>query len=111
MNKILMVLEFMFGCWHGNLSRPFTLSGWTYEVCLSCGRKFAYDRAEFSCGRNAASEFARHENSSDTGPATLARRNAQPKTLDIEARGEVPGLNRLRLGLIRCRGSAGIGIQ
>ena len=46
MNKILMIFEFVFGCWHGNLSRPFTLSGSTYEVCLNCGKKFMYDRAE-----------------------------------------------------------------
>jgi hypothetical protein len=51
MKKIMMVLEFVFGCWHRNLSRPFTLSGWTYEVCLSCGRKFAYDRAEITLGQ------------------------------------------------------------
>ena len=31
------------------LSRPFTLSGWTYEVCLKCGKKFAYDRADIGC--------------------------------------------------------------
>ena len=45
-HKILAAFEFLFGCWHRNLSRPFTLSGWTYEVCLNCGKKFAYDRAE-----------------------------------------------------------------
>src|SRR5216684_8469797 len=33
MNKLLMIFEFVFGCWHRNLSRPFTFSGWTYEVC------------------------------------------------------------------------------
>ena len=43
---ILTAFEFLFGCWHLKLSRPFTLSGWTYEVCLTCGRKFAYSRAE-----------------------------------------------------------------
>ena len=56
MNKILMVFEFVFGCWHRNLSRPFTLSGWTYEVCLSCGREFAYDRVEIN------TEVARRKN-------------------------------------------------
>jgi len=50
MSKILVVFELIFGYWHRNLSRPFTLSGWTYEVCLNCGRKFAYDRAEISSG-------------------------------------------------------------
>ena len=50
MNKVLMILESIFGCWHRQLSRPFTLSGWTYEVCLSCGKKFAYDRAKICSG-------------------------------------------------------------
>ena len=39
--------KFLFGCWHRNLSRPFTLSGRTYEVCLSCGKEFAYARVDF----------------------------------------------------------------
>ena len=45
-NTVLLAFESLFGCWHRNLSRPFTLSGWTYEVCLTCGKKFAYDRAD-----------------------------------------------------------------
>jgi hypothetical protein len=43
------VVEFLFGCWHHNLSRPFNLSDWTYEVCLNCGKKFDYDRADLGC--------------------------------------------------------------
>lgn len=46
MDKIAIAFEFLFGCWHRKLSRPFTLSGWTHEVCLNCGKKFAYTRAE-----------------------------------------------------------------
>ncbi len=68
MNKLLMIFEFVFGCWHRNLSRPFTLSGWTYEVCLNCGKKFAYDRAEISSGVAQRKNLARHERSSDIGP-------------------------------------------
>ena len=49
-DKLLMVFDFLFGCWHRNLSRPFTLSGWTYEVCLNCGKQFPYNRAEITCG-------------------------------------------------------------
>ena len=45
-SSILLAFESVFGCWHRNRSRPFTLSGWTYEVCLNCGKKFAYDRAD-----------------------------------------------------------------
>ncbi len=48
-NTILRGFELLFRCWHRNLSRPFTLSGWTYEVCLNCGKKLAYDRADIGC--------------------------------------------------------------
>jgi hypothetical protein len=30
-NTILLAFDFLFGCWHQNLSRPFTQSGWTYR--------------------------------------------------------------------------------
>ena len=46
MNTILLVFELLFGCWHRNLSWPFTLSGLAYEVCLTCGKQLAYDRAD-----------------------------------------------------------------
>ena len=48
-NTVLLAFELLFGCWHRNLSRPFTLSGWTYEVCLNGGKKLAYDRADIGC--------------------------------------------------------------
>jgi hypothetical protein len=48
-NTILLTIELLLGCWHRNLSRPFTLSGWTYEVCLNCGKKLAYNRADIGC--------------------------------------------------------------
>lgn len=38
----LHFLDVGLGCWHFNISRPFTLSGHTYEVCLDCGREFPY---------------------------------------------------------------------
>lgn len=40
--------EFLFGCWHRKRSRPFTLSGRTYEVCLSCGKDLTYVRVDFA---------------------------------------------------------------
>ena len=48
-DRILSIVDSVFGCWHRDRSRPFTLSGWTYEVCLDCGRKFTYDRAAIVC--------------------------------------------------------------
>ena len=35
-------LDVILGCWHFNTSRPFTISGHTYEVCLDCGKEFSY---------------------------------------------------------------------
>ena len=43
--------EFLFGCWHLRLSRPFTISGDTYKVCLSCGRKLTYSLDTMSITR------------------------------------------------------------
>jgi hypothetical protein len=48
-NTVLLAFELPFGCWHRNLNRPFTLSGWAYEVCLNCGKRLAYDRADSGC--------------------------------------------------------------
>jgi hypothetical protein len=33
----------LFGCWHRNMSRPFTRDGRTYCVCLGCGRRRNFD--------------------------------------------------------------------
>jgi len=32
----------LFGCWHNQLSRVFTIQGRTYRVCCNCGAKFDY---------------------------------------------------------------------
>lgn len=29
----------LLGCWHSDLSRPFTVNSETYRVCLSCGAR------------------------------------------------------------------------
>jgi hypothetical protein len=34
--------EILFGCSHSRLTRPFTINGDTYEVCLDCGRQIYY---------------------------------------------------------------------
>lgn len=38
----------VFGCWHREMSRPFTNQGQTYRTCLNCGanRKFNVGRWE-----------------------------------------------------------------
>jgi len=39
---LVAILDFLFGCHHGGISRVFTLEGETYKVCCDCGAKFAY---------------------------------------------------------------------
>jgi len=60
-SAILLAFESVFGCWHRNLSRPFISSGWTYEVCLNRGRKFAYDRADIGCAVAQRKNMGRDE--------------------------------------------------
>jgi hypothetical protein len=40
----------LFGCWHQNMSRPFTRGRETYRVCLGCGarRRFDLERWEMN---------------------------------------------------------------
>ena len=33
----------VFGCWHREMSRPFTLGGQSYRACLDCGARRAFD--------------------------------------------------------------------
>jgi len=42
MEKLVAVLDFVFGCHHGRLSRVFTIDGRTYRVCCDCSAKFGY---------------------------------------------------------------------
>lgn len=41
-NTTVRFLDVILGCWHFKTSRPFTLSGHTYEVCLDCGKELSY---------------------------------------------------------------------
>jgi hypothetical protein len=45
---LLNLYEALFGCRHGRQTRPFTLKGQTYKVCIECGRQIFYsmDRME-----------------------------------------------------------------
>jgi hypothetical protein len=39
------VIEAIFGyCRHSNLSRPFTIEGQTYKVCMDCSQQVFYSR-------------------------------------------------------------------
>ena len=51
MARLVTVLDFLFGCHHGHLSRVFTLGGETYRVCCDCGAKYGYSLETMSIKR------------------------------------------------------------
>jgi hypothetical protein len=53
--RLVLILDFLFGCHHRHLSRVFTLGGETYRVCCDCGAKFAYSLATMSVERRLSS--------------------------------------------------------
>lgn len=56
LEALQQMYNFLFGCWHRRLTRPFTISGTTYEVCLTCGRKFSYSLETMSRIKSRRSE-------------------------------------------------------
>ena len=44
MDLLTSVFESLFGCRHSNLSRPFTIHGHTYKVCMDCSGQVFYSR-------------------------------------------------------------------
>ena len=75
-DNFVMAFKYLFRCGQRKLSRPFTISGWTYEVCLNCGKKFGYNRADIGCraaktdgvGYNRTSS---HQNQSTVSPVAV----------------------------------------
>lgn len=47
-NLVLGTVRRAFSCWHRHISRPFTLRGRTYEVCLDCGKELPYSLEQMS---------------------------------------------------------------
>lgn len=52
------ILEMLFGCRHGNITRPITpvhkfsgVAGETYVACLSCGKRLHYDLTKMCVGK------------------------------------------------------------
>jgi hypothetical protein len=36
------------GCWHGNMSWPVGMQGYSYQVCLNCGAMRLFDETSFT---------------------------------------------------------------
>jgi hypothetical protein len=51
MERLIDILDFVFGCHHGHLSRVFSIDGRTYRVCCECGAKFNYSLASMCIER------------------------------------------------------------
>lgn len=51
MPSINRLMELLFGCWHSNLSRVFTIGKRTYCVCCDCGAEFEYSLQTMSITR------------------------------------------------------------
>ncbi|MEJ7849179.1 MAG: hypothetical protein WKF92_13940 [Pyrinomonadaceae bacterium] len=41
----------LFGCWHKNLTRPFTNDKLSYQACLDCGARRKFDLSSFKVSR------------------------------------------------------------
>ena len=42
-NKVRRVTARIFGCWHVNMSRPFSRGSETYRTCVACGARRRFD--------------------------------------------------------------------
>jgi hypothetical protein len=60
--NLLWAFNFIFACRHRNLSRPFTWSRRTYEVCLDCGRQVPYSLETMSLQRGGPPQDAANAN-------------------------------------------------
>ena len=41
--KRIGIVGKVFGCWHNNLTRPFTNQSGSYRACLNCGARKPFD--------------------------------------------------------------------
>lgn len=70
-------------CWH-KYTRPFTIKGTTYVVCIDCAKEFAYDKSKMKVGKELPNDWY-HTQRSSTGVDGLDRSMAQAERLAREA--------------------------
>jgi hypothetical protein len=76
---LISVFESLFGCRHGNLSRPFTIDGQTYKVCMDCSSQVFYSPASMRPLRASEVRQLRAQQAASAVavmPATAAAREA-----------------------------------
>jgi hypothetical protein len=69
----------LFGCWHTEMSRPFTQDKKTYRACLDCGARRDFDPArwemvgDYYYGKPSTGELYRIEHSAQAQGRRAAR--------------------------------------
>jgi hypothetical protein len=61
----------VFGCWHTEMSRPFTRDGQSYRACLECGARRNFDTARWEMVGAYYYDAPKNQLSSLTGAASL----------------------------------------
>jgi hypothetical protein len=94
-DNLTQAFEFLFGCWHRNLSRPFTLSGWKCKACLRCGKPFARDHLTLVAKSNSAeSENPRYADRLQTRVSlSLSRASDSGPSLPLAGIGRLEAVN------------------
>ena len=64
-SKIKSALKRVFGCWHREMSLPFTRGNETYRTCVNCGARRRFDLERWTM----VGEFYRHQSRSDLSAA------------------------------------------
>ena len=58
--NVARLLDCIFGCHHGNLSRVFTIQRRTYRVCCDCGAEFDYSFQRMAIMRQSTQAAPRY---------------------------------------------------
>ncbi|MGB9181778.1 MAG: hypothetical protein WCB68_21285 [Pyrinomonadaceae bacterium] len=68
----------LFGCWHMEMSRPFTHGGETHRVCMGCGARRQFDVKSWEM------VGAYYYDSPSKGAARVIEINAKKRTVPVE---------------------------
>ena len=71
----------IFGCWHREMSRPFTCGGETYRVCLGCGARRQFNLESWQ----TLGAYRYHSPSSPRAPRRARRAGRRPLFARIAA--------------------------
>ena len=63
LSTIKRALKRVFGCWHREMSLPFTCGNETYRTCIKCGARRQFDLERWT----TVGEFYRPQSQSDLG--------------------------------------------